>query len=145
MLLFIVIFFAMVIAVGAAAILGFTFYTKRRTKSFSAHQQRQFTDSPPPSLFEPDAEELRLIERENENRLLAKIAAEERQLKAEKSGKRPRAPRKMANCAERKSDRRIAARRRRRGKRGNLFRNGGNCSRKLSHESNRKFNRTGFG
>lgn len=86
MLLFIVIFFVMVIAVGAAAVLGFSFYLKRRTHSLAAINRQQFDESPPPrSLFEPDAAELRAIERENEKRISAKTAAQERHSKAEKA------------------------------------------------------------
>ncbi|HEX8637683.1 MAG TPA: hypothetical protein VF692_06460 [Pyrinomonadaceae bacterium] len=85
MLLFIIIFFVM-IAVGAAAtILGFSFYLKRRSKSLAAVKRQQFDCAPPRSLFEPDAAELRAIERENEKSLLAKSAAQERHSKAEKA------------------------------------------------------------
>lgn len=85
MLLFIIFFFVMIIAVGAvAAVLGLSFYLKRRTHSLAAINRQQFDESPPRSLFEPDADELRAIERENEKHLLAKIVAQERHLKAEK-------------------------------------------------------------
>jgi hypothetical protein len=85
MLLFIIFFFVMIIAVGAVAtVLGLSFYLKRRTHSLAAINRQQFDESPPRSLFEPDADELRAIERENEKHLLAKIVAQERHLKAEK-------------------------------------------------------------
>jgi hypothetical protein len=85
MLLFIIFFFVMIIAVGAVAtVLGLSFYLKRRTHSLAAINRQQFDESPPRSLFEPDADELRSIERENEKHLLAKIVAQERHLKAEK-------------------------------------------------------------
>lgn len=89
MLLFIVIFFVMVIAVGASAVLGFSFYLKRRPKSLAAaNNNKQFNVSPPGrSLFEPDAEELRSIESEKENLSRAKNAERQHLLKAEKAEK----------------------------------------------------------
>ena len=85
MLVFIVIFFVMVIVVGAAAVFGFSFYLKRRTKSLDSFNQNQFAESPPRSLFAPDNEELRTIERENEKLRSAKSAEQERLLKVEKA------------------------------------------------------------
>ena len=94
----------MVITVGAAAILGFSFYLKRRTKSLAANSRQQFNESPPfRSLFEPDADELRAIERENENRLLAKLAAEERLLKVEKAEKARRFREKWQTAPDKKT------------------------------------------
>jgi hypothetical protein len=85
MLLFIVIFFAVIIIVGVAAVYGFSFYLKRRTKSLTANNRAHFSESPPRILFEPDADELRAVDREIINRVSAKSAAEERLLKAEKA------------------------------------------------------------
>lgn len=63
----------MLIAVGASAVLGLSFYLKRRTKKLQAKNQALF-NPPSPSeyrgLFAPTDEELRQIERE-------KLAAEQ--------------------------------------------------------------------
>lgn len=46
----------MLIVVSVSAILGFSFYLKRRTKKLRAENQKQFVGEPPPyhSLFEAD-------------------------------------------------------------------------------------------
>lgn len=56
----------MILAVGVSAIAGFSFFLHRRTaKSLEANNQKQFADAPPyRSLFEPDDEEIRSLERE---------------------------------------------------------------------------------
>ncbi len=83
MLLFIIIFFAMVIVVGATAVLGFSFYLRRKTKSLKSKNQRQFADAPPfRSLFEPDETEIRALEQEESAETAAK-SAEEKRLSAE--------------------------------------------------------------
>lgn len=65
MLLFITIFFATVIAVGVFAVIGFSVYLKRRTKSLKSDNQRQFEEPPVfRSLFEPTREEILALERE---------------------------------------------------------------------------------
>lgn len=54
----------MVIVVGTAAVVGFTFFLKRRTaRTLESHDQKQFADAPPyRSLFEPDEAEMRALE-----------------------------------------------------------------------------------
>jgi len=65
MIIFILIFFATIIIVGATVFLGFSFYLKRRSKSLQTQNQKQFADAPQyRSLFEPDDEEIRALERE---------------------------------------------------------------------------------
>ena len=59
MILFILIFFVMVIAVGATAVVGFSVYLKRQTKRLREENRKQLTDAPAQyrSLFAPsDAE-----------------------------------------------------------------------------------------
>lgn len=74
MTIFILIFFATIIAVGAATVFGFSFYLRRRAKSFAPNNQNQFAENAPQyrSLFEPDEAEIRLLESEE----TAKIQAE---------------------------------------------------------------------
>ncbi len=66
MIIFILIFFATIIIVGAAAVFGFSFYLKRRAKSLESNNQKQIVGDAPQyrSLFEPDEEEIRFLERE---------------------------------------------------------------------------------
>ena len=79
----------MVIVVGSTAVLGFSFYLKRRAKSLGSYNPKQFDESMPPrSLFAPDAKELQIIELENEKRRTAKDSAEARLLKAEEKAKK---------------------------------------------------------
>lgn len=68
MVIFILIFFALVIAVGASAVLGFSFYLKRRTaKSLQTNNQNKL-DVPYRSLFEPDDEDVRAFEPDERSR-----------------------------------------------------------------------------
>lgn len=88
MVIFILIFFAVILTVGAAAVLGFSFYLKRRTaKSLETKNQRQFADDAPPyrSLFEPDDEEIRALEREEKARVDGERIEKERKISFEKS------------------------------------------------------------
>ncbi|MGI8787047.1 MAG: hypothetical protein ACR2HG_04705 [Pyrinomonadaceae bacterium] len=88
MLLFIVIFFAMIIAVSISAIVGFSVYLRRKTKSLKSENQKQFADVPPyRSLFEPDDEEIRASEREAQMRVEAERKEAERKVLFEKSEK----------------------------------------------------------
>lgn len=75
MIIFILIFFASIVAVGIFSVLGFSFYLKRRRKSLETNNQKQFIAPPYRSLFEPDDEEFRALEREER----AKAEAEKRQ------------------------------------------------------------------
>lgn len=76
MLLFIIIFFAMVIVVGVTMVAGFSVYLKRRTKSLESNNPKQFVEPPKyHSLFEPDDDEIRA--RESEARL--KVEAERKE------------------------------------------------------------------
>ncbi len=86
MLLFIVIFFAMVIIVGSAAVAGFSFYLKRRTKRLQTENPRQFIDEPPPyrPLFAPTDDEIRALEKAESAEAAAKAADEARLLTAKK-------------------------------------------------------------
>ncbi|MGI8639179.1 MAG: hypothetical protein ACR2MG_04425 [Pyrinomonadaceae bacterium] len=85
MLLFIIIFFAMVIAVGVSAVVGFSVYLKRRPKSLKSDNQTQFAELPPNrSLFTPADEEIRAFEREENAAMQAKEREEARRLAAEK-------------------------------------------------------------
>ena len=75
----------MVLAVGASAVLGLSFYLKRRTKLLNTENQRQIEDLPPyRSLFEPSEDEIRAFEREEKLKLEAKKEEELRQVLAEK-------------------------------------------------------------
>lgn len=63
MILFILIFFVMVIIIGASAVIGFSFYLKRRAGRLAGENQKQFADAPPyRSLFAPSDEEVRQFE-----------------------------------------------------------------------------------
>ena len=75
----------MVLAVGASAVLGLSFYLKRRTKLLNTENHRQIEELPPyRSLFEPSEEETRAFKREEKLELEAKKEAELRQVLAEK-------------------------------------------------------------
>lgn len=67
MIVFIIIFFATAIAAGIFGILGFSLYLKRKTKSISSENQKQF-EKPivPRSLFEPTDAEIRAFEAEGQ-------------------------------------------------------------------------------
>lgn len=82
MLLFTIIFFAVVIAIGISTVAGFSFYLKRRTARLESKNQRRFIDEPPPfrSLFAPDEEEIRLLERAQADERTAKTAEDARLL-----------------------------------------------------------------
>lgn len=86
MILFTIIFFAMVVlVVGASAAIGF--YVKRQqvVKSLNENNHNQINELPPyRSLFEPDEEELRALEREEKLKLEAKKVEDARQVLAEK-------------------------------------------------------------
>lgn len=86
MLLFIVIFFAMVIVVGTAAVAGFSFYLKRRTRRLQTHSPLQFNDEPPPyrSLFEPASDEIRVLGKAEIEKAAAKATSEARLLQEKK-------------------------------------------------------------
>ena len=75
----------MVITVGLSAVIGFSFYLKRRTKLLNSQNYKQIDELPPyRSLFEPSEEELRGLEREEKLKLEAKKTEEARQVLAEK-------------------------------------------------------------
>lgn len=86
MVLFTLIFFAMVIVVGVSMVAGFSFFLKRRTKRLKTENQQKFIDEPPPyrSLFEPDAEEIRALEQEKSAERAAKTADDARLLALKK-------------------------------------------------------------
>lgn len=56
MMTFTLLFFAVLIIVGVSAVVGFSFFLKRRTKKLRAENQKRFVGEPPPyhSLFEAD-------------------------------------------------------------------------------------------
>lgn len=79
----------MVIAIGASAVLGLSFYLRRQTKRLQTenHTQfhTQFKEQPVyRPLFAPTDEEILVLEREEESRKNAKIEEEIRQAKAQK-------------------------------------------------------------
>ncbi len=75
----------MVIVVGTAAVIGFSVYLKRRTKSLKHKNQQQFSELPPhQSLFAPTDEEIRALEREEIAANRAKESEESRRSAAEK-------------------------------------------------------------
>ena len=84
MILFTIIFFAMVLVVGASAAIGF--YVKRQVvKSLNENNHNQINELPPyRSLFEPTDEEIRALEREEKLKLEAKKVEDARQVSAEK-------------------------------------------------------------
>ena len=86
MLLFIIIFFAVVTTVGVSMVAGFSFYLKSRTKRLSLKNQPQFNDEPPPfrSLFAPDDDEIRASEQAKSAELTAKNTEDVRLLAAKK-------------------------------------------------------------
>lgn len=86
MLLFIIIFFASLIIIGASAVLGFSFYLKRQSKRLRAENQTRLNPPSPEyhGLFAPTDEELRAREREKYNAQKAKAAELARQEAEEK-------------------------------------------------------------
>lgn len=77
----------MVIAVGIAAVAGFSIYLKRRNKSLDTAANRKQFDEPPPyrSLFEPDDAEIRALEREAQMRVEAERKEAESVIAVEKA------------------------------------------------------------
>jgi hypothetical protein len=88
MITFILTFFVIVIALGAAAVVGFSIYLKRKDKSLDTTNQKQF-DEPPPykSLFAPDDAEIRALEREARMKVEAERKEAEEKAAFEKSEK----------------------------------------------------------
>lgn len=76
----------MVIAIGASAVLGFSFYLRRKTKQLKEEQNQTLFTEPPRyrPLFAPTDEEIRALEREEKLREAAKIEEENRQAKENK-------------------------------------------------------------
>ena len=83
MILFILIFFAIVIAVGVTAVVGFSIYLKRRRNSLSESQIPKEIEPPVyRSLFEPDDDELRALEHERQAQAQAeKLETEQKALR----------------------------------------------------------------
>lgn len=78
----------MMIAVGVSAVVGFSIYLKRRNKTLESDNRKQFADTPPyRSLFEPDDEEARALEREAQVQAEAEREEAERRISFEKSEK----------------------------------------------------------
>jgi hypothetical protein len=88
MIIFILIFFAIVIVGGISAIVAFSIYLKRRNKSLDTTNQNQF-DEPPSyrSLFAPTDEEIHALEREEKLKTEARENEAERRTLLEKSEK----------------------------------------------------------
>ena len=85
MILFTIIFFVMVIAIGASAVLGFSFYLRRKTKQLKEQNQTLFTEPPRyRPLFAPTDEDIRALEMEEKLREDAKVKDEIRQAKENK-------------------------------------------------------------
>jgi hypothetical protein len=85
MILFTIIFFVMVIAIGASAVLGFSFYLRRKTKQLKEQNQTLFTEPPRyRPLFAPTEEDTRALELEEKLREKAKAEDEIRQAKENK-------------------------------------------------------------
>ncbi|MGI8555207.1 MAG: hypothetical protein ACR2LT_02475 [Pyrinomonadaceae bacterium] len=64
MILFVLIFFVIIIGVGASAVVGFSLYLKHRTKRLKGENNEEIDTVPPyRSLFAPDDEEIREFER----------------------------------------------------------------------------------
>ncbi len=87
MIIFILIFFAVVIVIGVSAIVGFSAYLKRRNKSLDATNQNQFNNPPYRSLFAPSDEEIRALERVEQTKLEAEQKENEREVLSKKSEK----------------------------------------------------------
>lgn len=86
MLLFIIIFFAMVIVVSVSTVAGFSIYLKRKNKSLESNNQKQFDDAPPVrSLFEPSDEELRAEKRQAQIKFEAERKETEQKILLEKA------------------------------------------------------------
>jgi len=88
MIVFILIFFAVLIVVSVAAVAGFSIYLKSRKNSLNPTNQKQFADAPPPrSLFAPTDEEIRVLEGEEQARLDARQKEAERRIVFERAEK----------------------------------------------------------
>lgn len=90
MIIFILIFFALVFISAVAAVAGFSIYLTRRRRlpSLETINQKQFEDAPPyRSLFEPSGRELRAFEREEQIKRDARKKEAERKTLFEKSEK----------------------------------------------------------
>jgi len=88
MIIFILIFFAVVIVVGVTAVVGFSIYLKRRHKSLETTNQKQFEEPPQyRSLFVPTDEEIRAFEREEQMKLEAEQREAESKVMFEKAEK----------------------------------------------------------
>lgn len=75
----------MVIAIGASAVLGLSFYLRRKTKRFQSQNHTQFKETPHyRPLFAPTDEDIRALKREEKTREDVKIADEIRQAKENK-------------------------------------------------------------
>jgi hypothetical protein len=86
MIIFTLIFFAMLIVVGVSAVVAFSFYLKRRTKSLESNNQTQLKEVPPyRSLFEPDDEEVRASEREAQMKFEAESEEAEQKILFERA------------------------------------------------------------
>lgn len=88
MIVFILIFFAMVIGAGIAAVAALSIYFKRRNKFLETNNKNQF-DEPPPyrSLFAPDEAEIQALEREKQAKLEAARKETESKILFEKAEK----------------------------------------------------------
>ncbi len=93
MITFILIFFAMVIVVGIAAVAGFSFYLKRKSKSLETSNQKQFDEPPYRPLFAPTDEEIRALEREAQ----MKVESERKEAKGEIAFEKAKAVREFEN------------------------------------------------
>lgn len=70
----------MIIAVGASAVVGFSLFTKRRTKQLQSEMPQQFEEPPAyKSLFAPSDEELLNFEREEQTRKEAESLKQRRE------------------------------------------------------------------
>lgn len=86
MIIFILIFLAVVFISAVAAIAGFSIYLKSRRQSLETINQKQFEDAPPyRSFFEPSGIELRAFEREEQIKRDARKKEAERKTLFEKS------------------------------------------------------------
>ena len=79
----------MIIAVSITAVVGFSVYLNRKTKSLESKNQKQFAADAPPyrSLFEPDDEEIRASEREARMKVEAERKEIEQNILFEKAEK----------------------------------------------------------
>lgn len=85
MITFILIFFIGVITVALVSVIGFAFYLKRRSRSLNSKDQKQFSDTPPRSLFEPTGDEPDASKRAEQTKFEAAQKDSERKILLEKS------------------------------------------------------------